>query len=272
MGIIKKGCLLLFLLGVTVGCYAQGKSVVEGGVSAASHSTKVLPEAAFQHIRRAMQKCNLSSPLIMQPLQITNLPGSPEIPLFSHMPVSSSILQARTLTTKEVSQKIFSHYWTDVYVPVSFASDEVALYRGMELDYLTDIQHILQNGLECNKSRYEGIFFSCSLEMALGYTTGKYRALPVLVRVPVTADMSGTFKSYFNDEYIFLQDVPADRISDVVVFLEVDGQVGWYKVVLKDGNLALESIPNRLFKVADLKVPYFDVDLFYPSRPGNMRK
>ncbi|MCQ2410429.1 MAG: hypothetical protein MJ053_02690 [Elusimicrobiaceae bacterium] len=60
-------------------------------------------------------------------------------------------------------------------------------------------------------------------------------ALPVMVKIPVTRGLrifNAPQSTGFANEVYFYENLRAKRISDMMVFLEVGGKPGWYKVVL----------------------------------------
>ena len=91
-------------------------------------------------------------------------------------------------------------------------------------------------------SYFGGIFAALDAKMALSYAMpwgALYPSLPVVVRIPNTPELSAKnaleWRSHFDG--VFRQNVTPRFISDVMVFLEVNGKPGWYKVILVDGEL-----------------------------------
>lgn len=171
------------------------------------------------------------------------------------------VCPARVLTPKELQEIVlFSSSPSPVaYVPSSFANAKKSLYRGMKISEISELKNILINGLEMNKSHYVGeIFTSPFIPVALNYALptlwdkweGEIRVdLPVLVRIPLTDKVwKENAPDQFATQWIFRKDVPADMISDVMVFLEVDGKPAWHKAVLKDGEIALVAVPGEYIK------------------------
>ncbi len=149
-----------------------------------------------------------------------------------------------------------------VYIPQSFVEEDAALYRGMKLSEISDLENLLVNGLETKKSHYVGeIFTSPSVNIATNYAlpvlwdTWKGESqmdLPVLLRIPVTSSLLQTNPpDQFGFQWIFRKDVAAEHISDVVVFLNINNTPGWYKAVLENNHVIFMPVPG-------IKIPIHD--------------
>ncbi len=267
---MRKYIIFSFILFCAQGSFAQEEKVM-AGLTKASKSPTYLSSQALRRIRQAMLS-NAVGPLIPLTAQATSLPDRPlvtvkmvAVPGLANMKPKAldlpSYLSVSFPNGQEVTRKVFSDHWTRLQTPVSFNVDEDVLYRGMRLNTLDELKHILTEGLEVKKTRYPGIFFTSVLADAVGYSCALHGKMSVVVRVPVSSDMTGTFKRYWANEFLFPQDVSADKISDVVVFMETEGIYNWYKVTLEHGELVFELVPNRIFKkeqliVRDLKAEW----------------
>lgn len=197
--------------------------------------------------------------------KVANLPGMPlvqvRLPSRPAAP-TDGVLSARVLPPSQVYHLINLERTTQLYVPRAFAEQDKALYRalyrGVRLTNLNDLQNILENGMEIKKSRFSAIYSSYSLGDALGYALPPYEwlvyenigeidlELPVVVKIPVTIRLIEKNTPYDDmGDVIFRQDLWADMISDVMVFLEIDGKADWYKAVLEDKKLLLIPTPTK---------------------------
>ena len=99
---------------------------------------------------------------------------------------------------------------------------------------------------------------------AIGYSVGyREKNISVVIKMKIAPDALGVLKRYWANEYVFLQDVPADKLSDVMVFMEVEGKGNWYKACLDDQGLILKSVSSQIFKTEELIGHYFDVPIMW---------
>ena len=203
-------------------------------------------------------------------VRIGNLPGSPTVRvrllLTRNLLTVPDVLSARVPEGNDMARQVFSENWTKLSVPLSLNGPEPALYRGMRLRNLEELTHILTHGLEINKTRFPALFFSSLVADAVGYSAG-YREsnISVVVKVPVQPDMLGAFKRYWVNEYVFPYNMPADKLSEVMVFMEVEGKGNWYKACVDKQGLLLEAVPSRVFKREELVGHYFNVPVMSRS-------
>lgn len=258
-----RTCLIIFLFCISAGIgVAQENKIIKGATSAAQH-VPAMPQQVLDKVRCAMA-ANATNPAGRTLVQITNLPGAPKIPLKVTPSLTSAsgatLLSARAVTGNELTARVFLERWKSLRVPEAFNRDEDALYRGMWLKDLNQLQYILTKGLEVRRTRFPGIFFTNFFADAVQYSAGLYGNFSVIIKVPVTADMTDPLKpdmqiklrKYLIREYLFMQDLPADKISNVIIFLEIDGIGNWYKVTLENGEMVLEQVPSKILRQEEL--------------------
>lgn len=186
-------------------------------------------------------------------VKITNLPGEPVVPLKTGSSATSSgILSGRMLTGKEVSTQVFSERWSKVQVPLSFNREERVLFKGLRLFNLGQLAHILKSGLEIKKTRSPVVFVTNFFADAIGYSAALYGNMSVVVKVSVPPDTKHILGKTWKHDYLFMQDVPADNILEAVAFMNVEGVNNWYKVILENGKIVLESTPNTVIKMEEV--------------------
>lgn len=255
-----KKLIFIFLIGMSVSpSLAQGgnRSALSHGIQAAT-SPSVL-NSVKQAVVAAMSHHMTESP-VMTSVQINNFQNHPRVHISTTIPVPDGTLSARVLAPYELSPEIFSS--SQGYVPLQFLTAEHAVYRGMKLENIEDLKNILTRGLEINKTQQlNKIYASSSLSVAIYYALptlwnkweGEVQTdLPVLVKIPLTSYLlAENAPDNLGLRQVFYRDIPADMIEDVMVFLEVDGKPGWYKVILNEEKLILTPVANR---VCSLKV------------------
>lgn len=194
-------------------------------------------------------------------VKITNLPGTPLVQVKfpkGELPQETDILLARVLRPSEVYKAISLTHDLQLYVPAEFGSQDGVVYRGLKLNNLAELKNILVRGLEIKKSNFPGIYTSYSLGVALGFSVSPFEwstyenlpdinfELPTVVKIPLSIPLLEKNAPYeSNGEIVFRQDILPDLISDVMVFLEVNGKPGWYRAALEGKNLILIPAPTK---------------------------
>lgn len=187
-----------------------------------------------------------------------NLPGKPTVEL-QQAPDATTLwsagkskLDVRVLGHEECERVLFPSQTDDamMFIPEQLREEPNSLYRGMRLDTL-DLKNILQNGLEMRKSYYAGeIFTTPVLWVALQYALPidhVGRSFPVIIKLNFTQELASKIPSEsMGIERTFSRDIPAKYLNAVMVFLEVDGQPGWYEARLQEGKLVLISSPGKI--------------------------
>ena len=116
------------------------------------------------------------------------------------------------------------------------------LFRGMPLTDLNEIIHILSEGLEVEKTGYERIYVAASYLTAERYAETFGGKIPVFV-VMENEDVVDYLERdiLFPEDGIYSSptDIPAEAISHVFAFLEINGKLAWYRVVLQDEMIFL---------------------------------
>ena len=229
-----------------------GKTVAQG-----------LPDVPAK-VAQALAKNGVASSLV--PVQITNLPAAISatqawvaVPT-SEIPAAAQALSARVLPVDELRQAVSNDRKMKLYVPSALISGKYTLYRGLRLQNTDELQNILTHGMEIDKTHHHTVFVSPNISVALGYMfphqtarllgTFEEEALPVMIKIPVTQQLLRENspqkpQEEFGGRRVFYQDVPAEQISDVFVFLEVNNQLRWYKAVVEQGQLIFIPVPSK---------------------------
>ena len=237
-----KKLLLVLLSSVLISpLYAQGDKVVRTGIKFATQS-----ELALRVAQKVGQRAVPIPVTNFALAQIANLPGQPtvKVQLPQHAAQTTAVLPARVLPPVEGRKIIFSA--SGLYVPGKLNSRNKFIYRGMELHTLPEVENLLREGLELSKSHYdEGIYTTYDLKDAFRYAFPSARyaktsgtTIPVLVSILYPREMKGKYLFYeYSDTYVCDRDIPAKYIEDIMVFLEINGKPGWYKVILKNNEV-----------------------------------
>lgn len=196
----------------------------------------------------------------VQVAKISNLPGSPlvRVNLPQTETAGSHPLPARVLPPGQLCRAVNPAGFSQLYIPSAFAMQRETLYRGLRLNHLQDLKNILTRGMEISRSQFSVIYSSYLLDIALGYMLppGQWVVyenlqeldfeLPVVVKIPVTIrllEKNTPFEG--KDEVFFRQDLWPEFISDVMVFLEINGQADWYRATVENGELVLTPTPTQ---------------------------
>ena len=131
------------------------------------------------------------------------------------------------------------------YVPTSFGQQkEPAFFRSIPLRRSSELKNLLVNGMELNKtaSYFNGIFVADDATYALNYAVpwqALYPSMPVLVRIPNTPELvaENALERRTHFSGVFHKDVKPRFMSDIWVFLKINNNPGWYKVILVDDEM-----------------------------------
>ena len=198
-------------------------------------------------------------------IKITNFPGQPLVKLGAPLAEYNAtavrpapVLSARVLSGKENYKEIFLAVPTldFIYAPSVLNAGENVAYRGMKLYDLQSVQNILENGIEYTKvsEKYEHkIYFSNSLHRAAWHAVQYDSAdseIPVLIKfaMPSKNYVHTERTMWGEDYYCWLCNIPAHFIKDVMVFLEVNGEVGWYKAILENKQLVFIPMASEILQ------------------------
>ena len=224
---------------------AQSGKAVQTGVKLATQSDIAL-RVAQQTARQSLSR----TPALAQ---ITNWTGKPLVRVQQagnvSIPASDDLspVAVRVPDWQTTARYLFpeGRQGHKAHIPSAFEKRQgAAFYRGLSLRRLDELKNLLVNGMERDKvsAYFPGIFAADEAKMALGYATpwgALYPSLPVIVRIPDTPELAAENiwekKTPFSG--VFRQDVKPRFISDVMVFLEVNGKPGWHKVMLVDEEM-----------------------------------
>ncbi|WP_428075976.1 MFS transporter, partial [Candidatus Avelusimicrobium luingense] len=103
-------------------------------------------------------------------------------------------------------------------------------YRGMNFHLIKtpeDLRKILENGLRKGDTRYDAVSFDDNVAQAIRYAQqfAQFGHTPVLIRRPVNHTSRLNFA-----------DVAPDQISDVLVWVSIDGKAGWWRASLDQNH------------------------------------
>ena len=204
-------------------------------------------------------------------LQIMNAPsrqpsvklGTTMLPFNTHVS-PNDIVPAKILKEREIAQSIFpgETLLSAMYIPEALNTEEDVMFRGLRLYTLTSVQNILQNGIQYKKVSPEferKIYFTGWVFRALNFAYSApvdTEILPTIVKFRVPKDDRNIYARnhiFSVDYYYWAEDVRAEDIQDVMVFLEVDRKLGWYKATLENGQLVLTPAPSRVFTDHEIK-------------------
>ena len=249
MGMMKK--LLLILIGAAAvsPLYAQAGKAADGGLKFATQSDLALTVA--QKVgQQAVRKAGVSVVSPVRLGQMINLPGKPLVQVRLNTDETSpleEILPVRILPSIQIYKSVSPLGSRQLYVPSAFTETKNVLYRGMRFTKLSDVENLLLRGLEIRLSAYSEIYFAYLFSMAMGYTLPRIPDeevkgdFPIVVKVPVIPQLPVSQTGVAAQAY---QDLPAEFISDVMVFLEINGRADWYKAIVENNKLVLVSVPT----------------------------
>ena len=261
---MKKLVLLFLICFSTAPAFAQWTA---GRLARAAHNMEKGVAASTEGISQQVNRAaHLARPLPTQYVRISNLPKAPVLPLrtlgSTAVAGPSTVLPARMLEPIELRRAVFPS--TNVYIPASFVRSDKMLYRGLILTNVKDLKRLLQKGMEMEKSHYRGEIFSTSLfTVALDYAMPHMSwsphaakgetVMPVVVKIPLTKQLILENRpDVFGHQYIFSQDVLPTQISDVMLFLEVNGKADWYRVELENGTPTLFEINCKITSLREM--------------------
>ncbi len=204
-------------------------------------------------------------------VRITNMPGEPLVKLGGSGAETSAVLLGRMLPGGDSDYLIHpvnpnGSYTGNCFMPQDILENEKSFYRAMRLANIEDLRNLLINGLEANKTYYNGeIYASLKLSVILFYLTrGNQAQLPVLVKIPATETLRSYAPEAFptQDRYapkafqtgeqaVFRRDIPTRFISDVWIFLEVGGKPDWYKVILEKDELVFIPALGKMINYSE---------------------
>ncbi len=248
---MRKFLFFLFIICFCVGpSFAQRGKLIERVVKFATQ------RGLASRIAQKIRVRTVSSPLA----QISNLPGTPLVQV--RMPqvgqiTSPVILTAQVLSAAEIATYVGGTVG-QIYIPQVLTQMRPSWYRGMKLKDIQEVENILVNGLEVAKSSYPGdIYTSSSARIALSYAIPTGLALrwgtpdaliiPAVVSIRPTAEeleRCDLHSSTMRYEHVAREDIPADMLQDVVVFLDINGKPDWYQAGLEGGKLVLTPTPT----------------------------
>ncbi len=191
-------------------------------------------------------------------VQIVNLPGQPAVHLQPQIPAESAVVSARMVNGEEFMSVVFPGglETNQMFIPSNLSSPSPVGYRGIPLNDIGELRNILENGLEAQLSADGKMFFSGQLRTSLLFSKHVKEKIPMIVQFRVPEDMLLYKYSY---DYFVMQDIPPSHFNHVMIFLEVNGKPGWYRVTLENGDLVFTEQTGQIFHNSELIEHEFDV-------------
>ena len=249
---MKKIVLVLLLA-----CCASSTFAQKG----AGKALKSWPRLEKQ-IARAVAQESVRPAMAAAYVPIANLPGSPAVKFRLPLAADAEKSTASLVAPKEVYSLVFvqgprAMYPKKMFVPPGFLSREKTFYRGMKFVSLEDLTGLFTNGLRLGKSADfpDRIYVTSEASFAVAYSmpgtvyNGSVEVvanLPVLIKIPATDELHQFAPEVFGRREVFQRDVPARFISDVWVFLQVNGKPDWHKVVWQNGELVFTPALGKM--------------------------
>ena len=251
MRYMKKHFLFLLCM-LSVSCvFAQKGRVIEAGAKALRGTTslteQVSRQVAQQQVRLVGWQARLAEELAYHSLVPLKMSG-----IDTSVPTVFALPRADSPAPKTfVAQLAPKGYDDDKYPAENRALDEYIMrlsaaesaefmYRGMHLTSLDEVKHILLNGLEMGRTDYKGIYLSSAPLVAKLYAETSVpkemiAEVPVFVLIKKThvADYLKQDRSFLSYYYCGT-DIPAEAISHMFAFLDINGRSAWYRVVLQN--------------------------------------
>lgn len=257
---MKKTLLALLWLLLVSPSFAQVEKVVKAGVRGATQSQltlRVFQQAEKSALARSGQAITRG--------QVTNWVNRPSVQVLAPGNVMRGI-SAGTVAASSVTMQVMDFKKTGqylfpagrdrqvVYIPEAWKKEQApSWYRGLHLTRLADLKNILEHGMELDKTNHYGCIFATShVKIALGYSVAwgsLYPGLPVMVRIPESPELPTAAAKPGSVDFMrkFNGNIAPSLIADVMVFLEVNGIPGWYKVVLHEGELLFKPVSGSIF-------------------------
>ena len=261
---MKKLQVIIAFCVVSIGAcpvFAQKGKILQAGLNAAEHA----PQNITQNIGRELQRTTLQSARSNAPqmARIINLPDMPQVQvrLDDSYPAGSEV-EARLLFRNELYRNVGLAESLHEHMPVAFTYPKKEVFRGVKLAKLGELENLLRNGMELDKSHYKGsIYCGYAPTTALDYALPTEESFiyenwaepdmtfPVIMQIPLTEQLlQENPLDPLEDWAVFHKTIPADRISNIVVFLEINGKQDWYKAGLENNRLLLTPAPPAATK------------------------
>jgi len=251
---MMKKLFLICLIGLCFfPAFAQEGKLIKAGADAANNG--LAQQVGRQLTEQTLHAAKVPNTVLAQ---ISNLPGKPLVQVRMEAPLSTvmQMVPARVLVPSQAYDAINPGSY--LRLPTVFTSPEKAVYRGLRIRKLNDLRTMLTEGMPVQKTKFGVVYGSYAPSVALAYALppGEWAVyenlheidleLPVMVKIPVTRGLrifNAPQSTGFANEVYFYENLRAKRISDMMVFLEVGGKPGWYKVVLEKGKLVFVPAP-----------------------------
>lgn len=249
----------------------KSKAVTSSTRRSKTNPSKSHTRTSNNHLREKTQRALASQVEIRQQTRLTNFPDQSSISIYT--PQTRS-LSARLLVPDEL-QTLF-RLSKQITMPSHFQVNDQTLYRGMVINQVSDLKNLLQNGLEIRQTYHPGeIWTSPYPDVAFDYAIPNdwnswqeemQTGLPVLVRISLTPELLAKNSPDISwQNRVFFRDIPARYIPDIMVFLEVNGQRGWYKATLENEEVVLSPVVNQEVNVNDYTFALSDPNAGYSA-------
>ncbi len=241
-------------------CYT-GYSFSQGWLGKATQFAKSadVTRLLIQQQKRALARYTLLETELAQrqlvPLHIANMPTKEPLLFAQHASLNTDPPQT-------VSGQLVSAY-NDSYATKNHNldyflirqnkennSEERLLYRGMRLSNLEEVRHILLHGLETNKTNYKAVYMSAAPFYARRFAEilpeSKETLIPTIVAIEGNILVDHIDTDLGIGEYYSDTDIPADAIVHMFVFLNINQEAAWYRVVEWKDGMVFIPLPNLI--------------------------
>ena len=125
--------------------------------------------------------------------------------------------------------------------------------------FLLELENLLRNGSQVNKTSYNAIYFSSDPEDATYYMGLQYKGIPVLITVKSSYDMDYDLTNEEDESpskyhTLFFDDIPAKE-QEVFAYLYYNGKNDWYHVSLTEQSKIITKLLSVYFKEQKVAKP-----------------
>ena len=168
------------------------------------------------------------------------------------------IMDPRTDTRKVVPRPSYQDRWKwknacfdKLYR--EFVDSRTVLFRGMGVNNLAEIENLLRNGSEIEKTSYDAIYFSAILSDTIFFMEEEIRGgakIPVLITVKLSSYEDWEFidlDSPLQHILPFYENIPAAE-QEVFAYLRHNGEYDWYHVSLTEQGKIITQLLSAYLK------------------------
>ena len=238
---MKKIILVLLLVCCTSAVFAQADKA-GNALKTFSHLSKeeIVRGAIGQQMRYIGRRMLLEAELAQYnliPLTINGAAGS--WPTVFAFPLTSANNKKEIVGNLRpynygMSETDIADKWLSEYLMNLGEEEDIHfVYRGMHLADLESVKNILLHGLRVDKTHVGGVYVTTAPILARHHArtqiTGEIPVFVTMDQEDVVDYLQPKRREYFSGT-----DIPAEAISHLFAFLNIDGKLAWYRVVLTD--------------------------------------